>query len=87
MPIHKKTSFENLYDTEYLYSEAWWPIGIFGAYRPKGCGFESCSTHHIGTLGKSLTHSCQCCFGVKLRHSIRAVSRAPLSSSGLEEAL
>jgi len=26
-------------------------------------------------------------FGVKLRHSIRAVSGAPLSSSGLEEAL
>jgi len=26
-------------------------------------------------------------FGVKLRHSIRAVSGAPLSSRGLEEAL
>ena len=26
-------------------------------------------------------------FGVKLRHSIRAASGAPLSSSGLEEAL
>jgi len=26
-------------------------------------------------------------FGVKLRHNIRAVSGAPLSSSGIEEAL
>ena len=32
-----------------------------------------------------LTHSCVLLFGVKLRHSIRAVSGALLSSSGLEE--
>src|SRR6218665_122770 len=42
---------------------------------------------YIGTLGKSLTHSCLWCFGVKLRQSIRAVSGATLSSSELEEAL
>ena len=42
---------------------------------------------HVGTLGKSFTHSCLWRFGVKLRHSIRAVSGAPLSNSGLEEAL
>ena len=41
----------------------------------------------VGTLGESLTHSCLWRFGVKFRHSIRAVSGAPLSSSGLEEAL
>ena len=39
------------------------------------------------TLVKSFTRSCLWRFGVKLRHSIRAVSGAPLSSSELEEAL
>src|SRR6218665_1827598 len=52
-----------------------------------GCGFESGSSRHVGTLGTSLTHSCLWHFGVKLQYSIRAVSGAPLSSSGLEEAL
>ena len=58
---------------------AWW--------RPKGRGFECRSSRHEGTLGKPFTHSCLRRFGVKLRHSIRAVSGAPLSSGGLEEAL
>ena len=35
----------------------------------------------IGTLGKSVTYSCLCRFSVKFRHSFRAVSGAPLSSS------
>jgi len=38
-------------------------------------------------LGKSFTRSCLWGLDVKLRHRIRAVSGAPLSSSGLEEAL
>src|SRR6218665_1823858 len=66
---------------------AWWLIGRFVAFRPKGRGFESRSSRHTGTLGKSFTRSCLWRFGVKLRHSIRAESGAPLSSSGLEEAL
>jgi len=41
----------------------------------------------VGTLGKSFTRSCLWRIGVKLQHSIRAVSGAPLSSSGLKEAL
>ena len=61
-----------------------WRIGRVDAFSPKGHGFDSHSSRHIGTLGKSFTHSC---FGVKFRHSIRAVSGEPLSSSGLEEAL
>ena len=52
--------------------------------RPKGRGFESRASRHLGTLGKSFTHSCLLCFGAKLQHSIHDVSRAPLS--GLEEA-
>jgi len=48
---------------------------------------QSRSIRHAGTLGKSLTRSCLWRFNVKLRHSIPAVSGAPLSSSGLEEAL
>ena len=64
-----------------------WRIGRVDAFRPKGHGFDSRSSRHVGTLGKSFTHSCLWCFGVKFRHSIRAVSGAPLSSSGHEEAL
>ena len=64
---------------------AWWLIGRFIAFRPKGRGFESRSDHHKGTLGKSFTCSCLWHFEVKLQHSIRAVFGVPLSSSGLEE--
>src|SRR6218665_2665245 len=64
-----------------------WRIGRVDAFRPKGHGFYSRSSLRVGTLGKSLTHSCLWRFDVKLRRSIRAVSGAPLSSSGLEEAL
>src|SRR6218665_686405 len=39
-----------------------------------------------GTLGKSFTMQLPVRFCLKFRHSIRAVSGAPLSSSGLEEA-
>src|SRR6218665_818937 len=71
----------------YIYIWTWWLIGRFVAFHPKGCGFKSLSSRHAGTLGKSYTRSCLWCFGVKLRHSICAVSGAPLSSSGPEEAL
>src|SRR6218665_656851 len=54
---------------------------------PKGLGFDSRFSRHVGTLGKSFTRNCLWCFSVKLRHSIHAVSGAPLSISGLEEAL
>jgi len=50
-------------------------------------GFEPRFSRHVGSLGKSFTRSCQWRFGLKLRHSIRAVSGAPLSSIGLEETL
>src|SRR6218665_1201834 len=56
-------------------------------FRPNGRGFKSRSSRHVGTLGKSFTHSCLWRFGVKLRSSIHAVSVVPLSSSGLEEVL
>src|SRR6218665_801218 len=61
-----------------------WLIGRFVAFRSKGFRFES---RQVETLGKSFTRSCLWRFGVKLRHSIRAVSGAPMSSSGLVEAL
>ena len=64
-----------------------WRIGKVDAFRPKGHGFDSRSSRHVGTLGKSFIHSCLWHFGMKFRHSICAVSGAPLSSSGLEEAL
>ena len=65
----------------------WWRFGRVDAFRPKGHGFNSRSSCHEGTLGKFLTHSCLWRFSVKFRHSIRAVSGAPLGSSGLEEML
>src|SRR6218665_39270 len=65
----------------------WWLIGTFVAFRPKGRGFESRSSLHVRSLGKSFTRSCLWRFGMELRHSIRAVSGAPLSGSALEEVL
>src|SRR6218665_172192 len=62
----------------------WWLILRFDAFRPKGHGFELRSRRHVGTLGKSFTHSFLWRLGVKLRRCIRAVSGAPLSNSGLE---
>src|SRR6218665_426236 len=64
-----------------------WPVARVDAFSPKGHGFDSRTNRHVGTLSKSFTHSCLWHFGMKCRHSIRAVSGAPLSSSGLEEAL
>src|SRR6218665_484248 len=64
-----------------------WRIGRVDAFRPKGIGFDCRSSRHVGTLGKSLTHSCLWRSGVKLRHSIRAVSGALLSRIRLKEAL
>ena len=69
------------------YFGAWWVIDRFIAFHPNGRGFESRSSRYIGTLGKSFTRSCLWRFGVKLRHSIRAVSGATLNSSGLDKAL
>ena len=37
---------------------AWWHIGRADAFPPEGRGFESRSSRHIGTLGKSFTYSC-----------------------------
>src|SRR6218665_4152481 len=48
-------------------------IGRDDAFRPKGRGFEFRSSLHVGTLGKSFTHSCLWRFAVKFRHSICAV--------------
>ena len=64
-----------------------WRIGKVNAFRPKGHGFDSRSSRHVRTLDKSFTRNCLWRFGVKLRHSIHAVSGAPLSNSGLEETL
>ena len=64
-----------------------WCIGRIDAFCPKSHGFDSRSSCHVGTLGKSFAFNCLWRFGVKFRHSIRAVSGAPLSSSGLEGAL
>ena len=35
----------------------WWLIGRFITFHPKGRGFESHSSRHVGTLGKSFTHT------------------------------
>ena len=67
--------------------ETWWHTGWVDTFQPEGHGFESRSSRHVGTMGKSLTRSRLWCFSVKLRYSTRAVSGALLSSSELEEAL
>ena len=65
----------------------WWHIGRVAAFHPKGHGFDSRFSYHVGALDKSFNHSCLWRFGTKFRQSIIAVSGAPLSSRGLEEAL
>ena len=64
-----------------------WRIGWVDAFRPQGHGFDSRSGCHVGTLWQVLYLQLPVRFSVKLRHSVRAVSGAPLSSSGLEEVL
>ena len=74
-----------------MYCEAWFFIGRFVAFCPKGRGFESRPSHIVGSLGSWASPSLA--VAVTLRRetptidSIRAASGAPLSSSGLEEAL
>jgi len=36
---------------------AWWRFGRVDSFCPKGHGFGSRSNLHLGTLGKSFTHS------------------------------
>src|SRR6218665_845983 len=43
-----------------------WRIDSSDAFRSKCHGLDSHSSHHVGTLGKSFTHSCLWRFGVKL---------------------
>ena len=62
-------------------------IDRFDTFRLKGHELDYRSSRHVGTSGKSFTHSCLWSFDMKFRHSIRDVMGAPLSSSGLEEAL
>jgi len=52
-----------------------------------GSWYRSCSSCHVGTLGKSFTRKCLWRFSAKLWYSIRAVLGAPLGGSGLEGAL
>src|SRR6218665_1649520 len=42
------------------HSNLWgvWLTGRVDAFRPKGHGFDSHSSRHVATLGKSFTHSC-----------------------------
>ena len=42
----------------YSNGNAWWLSGEFWAVRPEGRRFESHSSRHVGTLGKSFTLSC-----------------------------
>ena len=64
-----KTEVQKLcFDGEEDTSGEWYLSGKFGALCPEGHRFESHSGRHVGTLGKSFTHSClltptqhQCC--------------------------
>ena len=38
----------------------WWRLGWDGDFQPEGRGFDSRSSRHVGTLGKSFTCSCLC---------------------------
>ena len=38
----------------------WWRLGCVDSFQPDGRGFDSRSSRHVGTLGKSFTYSCMC---------------------------
>ena len=38
----------------------WWRLGWYDHFQPEGHGFDSRSSHQVGTLGKSFTCSCLC---------------------------
>jgi len=38
----------------------WWRLGWVDYFQPEGRGFDSRSSRHVGTLGKSFTCSCLC---------------------------
>ena len=38
----------------------WWRIGRVDDFQPEGRGFDSRSSRHVGTLGKSFAYSCLC---------------------------
>src|SRR6218665_2952275 len=61
------------YTHTYIHCWTWWRIGRVDDFQPEDRGFDSRSSRHVGTLGKSFTCSCLWRFGVKLRYSIRAV--------------
>ena len=74
-----------LWISSFLLVNAWgygWRIGRVDAFRSKGRRFKSCSSRHIGTLGKSFTRSCLWRCVMKFRHSICAVSGVPLRVTG-----
>ena len=43
-----------------IYCGAWWRLGWVDSFQPEGRGFDSRSSLHVGTLGKSFTCSCLC---------------------------
>jgi len=55
---YNTTAAWNFLKPQYSHSEARWLSGKFSAFHLEGRRFESHSTHHVGTLGKSFTRSC-----------------------------
>ena len=45
-----------------VYSGTWWHIGQVDDSQPEGRGFDSRSSRHVGTLGKSFTYSYLCAY-------------------------
>jgi len=51
----------NTRHTHYWYTcGMWWRLGWDDDFQPEGCGSDSRSTRHVGTLGKFFTCSCLC---------------------------
>ena len=55
---------------------AWWRIGWVNASELEGRGFESRSSRHVGTLGKSFTYSCLLRLGISDTVSIAVIGSA-----------
>src|SRR6218665_533123 len=64
----------------YCIENIWWRLGCVDSFQPEGRGFDSRSSRHVGTLGKSFTCSCLCASARNSDTVSMLWSGAPLSS-------
>jgi len=60
LPLKKYEWWWMPLETKAPRDETWWRLGWDDDFQPEGREFDSRSSRHVGTLGKSFTYSCLC---------------------------